>query len=189
MTRPWRAGSIAWAWLIVLGVLATLSWMGFSYQHEFTTLSRLRGCVSNQHALDKAIAVWESQYQPLPEDRAIQIDFASDGTIARTSPALDTWQAAARVPVAALLTRGSSVIFKYTKDVGLFQCPGRYQFVALSDEMLQERLRKQPEIHYRFLSSPRPLPELGGRKRGVICELFGEIGPRDDLRNPHAWEP
>jgi hypothetical protein len=146
---------------------------GHHHSHEYTSVSRARGCVSNLNSIDKCVGVWESQNVAIPMDRETWIEVDSRGRVTRVSPTVTELMKRAEVPARVRLAPGSTVLFDYVKDLNVFRCMSRVH--AIQDEVLD----KNPETHYRWVSSPEPREELRGRKRGVICLLHHDVGPRD----------
>lgn len=149
--------------------------------------SRPRGCLSNQNSIDKTVGVWESQYVAMPNDREVWIDFGSDGRVHGVSATLDEYLRKQPVPAAWQIISGTDALFRYTKDVNVFQCPSRANTVG------PEELNRRPETEYRWISSNRPIPELSRpgstntRKRGTIClhhRNTGEDGTTDSAHRP-----
>jgi hypothetical protein len=180
MTRIDHPGSSVWSWVLMLALMSGCVAMGVSKYVEFTTMSHDRGCVSSQNSIDKTVGVWEAQFVALPTDRDVWIELGTDGRVTRVSPDLAAWQKTQRVPEKNALAPGATVLFEYNRDESVFACVERLKLVT------PERLRASPEVHYRFIQSAKPCKELRGRKRGTLCLLYGELGPRGgEPHTPH----
>lgn len=147
---------------------------------EFTPTSRSRGCMYNQNSIDKCMGVWESQNVELIKRGPLWIELDTRGRIARVSPELQAIGTAPGIPAQQTLRPGSSVLFDYSKDMNIFTCPERANRVgaAINDTAV--------EVEYRWMWSPDPIPELGGRRRGAICLFHHSVGPRDDPDARHS---
>lgn len=188
--RGGRLGTVAatpwWQWALALGVMGMLSLAGLGHYHEFTTRSRRHGCISNQGSIDKMIAVWESRNQALPVDRELWLDLSSRGRILRVSPQLAAFQEERGIAPANRLRPGSDVLYTLCRDEIVFICPTRWILLSMQ---LGDETRKHHgldvEMHYRWMSSTAPRAELDRGKRGAMCLLYGQVGPRYEPEDRH----
>lgn len=145
-----------------------LAGIGYSAWYELMwkgdEVRRARACCANQNLVDRYIGFWEARRGYFDERTAIAIELDTAGTVVRTSAGL-------------ALKEGSREIAAAAQDDDAFQCPeaGASRFTRA--------------VHYRFLMSPEPIPELGGRTRGTVCLVHGARGPTDDPATRHAPRP
>lgn len=165
--------------LVVIVIIGVLSIMGVSKYTEFTTQSRIRGCVSNQNSIDKTVGVWESQNVAIPNigvEATIKLKTTGllDGPIAGPAAAFITAS-----PLNARLVGGSTVLFDYSKDMNVFTCPERANIQG------SEINGTKVETEYTWISksktgptaAPAAEPKLGGKSRGTWCNSYVDVGP------------
>jgi len=154
--------------LVVIVIIGVLSIMGVSKYTEFTTTSRVRGCVSNENSIDKAVGVWESQNVAIPLNGTNStITFTTDGKVSAVGGPVATLS----VPAAAKIAAASLAIFNFTKDMNVFTCPERSNIVG-PDKIQTTGI----EPDYQFVLSGTAgtgLPGIRGRTRGTCCTNFG----------------
>jgi len=143
---------------------------------EFTPMSLVRGCISNEHSIDKCVGVWEMQNVAVPTDRDMWIDLGSDGFIKRVSPDMAAWMQGPTAPRSKLLP-GSRVLFDFVKDENVFTCPQRATDVGV------ERLSAMRHIQYRWWCGPKD--RWTGRTRGTRCFYYWAVGSPAAPDVPH----
>jgi prepilin-type N-terminal cleavage/methylation domain-containing protein len=165
--------------LVVIVIIGVLSIMGVSKYTEFTTQSRIRGCVSNQNSIDKTVGVWESQNVAIP-------NITVEATISLNTKGLLTAPiggvAAAfitAVPLNSQLKAGSTVLFDYSKDMNVFTCPERANIVGsdISGAKAETEYTWISKAKANATAAPAAEPKLGGKSRGTWCNNYVDTGP------------
>lgn len=165
--------------LVVIVIIGVLSIMGVGKYTEFTTTSRIKGCVSNQNSIDKLVGVWESQNVAIP-NVTVEAKLVFDtkgalvGDVTGPAPTFITSTAANE-----RLLNGSTVIYDYSKDMNIFTCPERSNIVGA------EINGTKSETEYTWISKaktgptavPAPEPKLNGKTRGTWCNAYVDTGP------------
>ena len=135
-----------------------------------------RACFANRKVIGGAIEMWQVDMASIPPGTTGSITFDADGVITEVTGGLDQITGASKT--LSGLKPGSKDIVSYTKYPGTFVCMEQARTYI-------DGKPAKPEAHFKFLISPTPLPELGGKKKGIICLHFGAKGPagHEDLKH------